>query len=83
VNVYFLLPECCIEKKMDCESSFSSDCEKELEIIAAFVAIDEENKSTTSGAWVRAINEKRETLGELLVHFEIFNYRTPKKYTIT
>jgi len=49
---------------MDYESSFSSDCEEELGIIAAFVAIDEENKSTTSRAWVHVINEKRETLGE-------------------
>jgi len=53
---------------MDCKSSFSSDCEEKLEIIAAFVAIDEENKSTT--AWVY---EKRETLGESLVHFEYRN----------
>jgi len=48
---------------MDSESSFSSDYKEELRIIAAFVAIDKENKSI-SRAWVYAINEKRETLGE-------------------
>lgn len=47
---------------MDCESSFSSDCEEELEIIAAFVGMDEENKSTTSRAWVHEINEKKRNI---------------------
>jgi len=49
---------------LDCENSFSSNCEEELEIITAFVAMDEENKSTTSRVWVHEMNEKRETLGE-------------------
>lgn len=49
---------------MDCENLFTSDSEEELEIIAAFVAIEEENKSSTSRAWVHEINEKRQTLGE-------------------
>jgi len=40
------------------ESSSSSDCEEESEIIAA---IDEKKNK---GRRVRAINEKRETLGE-------------------
>lgn len=49
---------------MDCESSSSSDWEEELETVTAFVALYEENKSTTTRAWVHGINEKREILGE-------------------
>jgi len=51
---------------MDCgSSSSSSGLEEELEAVAAFVVLDEEeNKSSKTREWVHAINKKRETLGE-------------------
>jgi len=50
---------------MDCgSSSSSSGWEEELEAVAAFVVLDEEENKTKTREWVHAINKKRETLGE-------------------
>ncbi|CAI6347335.1 unnamed protein product [Macrosiphum euphorbiae] len=56
---------CVILIKMDCgRSSSSSGWEEELEAVAAFVVLDEEENKTKTREWVHAINKKRETLGE-------------------
>lgn len=51
---------------MDCgSSSSSSGWEEELEAVAAFVVLDEEeNKPSKIREWVHTINKKREALGE-------------------
>ncbi|XP_029341007.1 uncharacterized protein LOC115033118 [Acyrthosiphon pisum] len=61
-----IIPKGCVFLiKMDCgSSSSSSGWEEELEAVAAFVVLDEEENKTKTREWVHAINKKRETLGE-------------------
>lgn len=61
-----IIPKGCVFLiKMDCGSlSSSSGWEEELEAVAAFVVLDEEENKTKTREWVHAINKKRETLGE-------------------